>query len=580
MKKLVAIFILLVFALFTTYIKLTQNTHKVLYVDSPTEIVVDLNNDNKAEQEEHIPVDLISFSTQYNNPETLKNLNLSKEDGLRLGYLVENYAKNLLDRKHVEVRDGKIFVDYKNYDELLYNEGFALHKDEKITEKLAQNLTKARKLNLVLLNNNNNKYHKLDCKFAQEITNKTIILKSQLPKYAEACNFCFQKEVKVQKKFKISQIAEPSLTYTDEDIKVFLTNFKGAKPTPKCDTDICKSLVQEINSAQKTIDFAIYGYTKIPALENALKRAQARGVRIRMVYDMEYNQNLYPDTVYLSQIIKFNNNDVVPELMHNKFFIFDSQKVFTGSANISTTDMSGFNANASILVNSPAMAELYEQEFNQMFLGKFHLQKGMLTKQDIILKNGIISCYFSPRDKAIKRNIIPLIDEAQRYIYVPAFILTHYDLSKALIKAKKRGVDVKIILDATNTVNSRIKELREANIPVKTEIFAGKMHSKSILIDDRYTIIGSMNFSKSGESANDENVVIIQNSAITKFYKNYFLYLWHKIPNKWLTFTARAESIDSIGSCHDGIDNDFDGKIDSLDEGCQKVVFKKYKKQK
>ena len=32
---------------------------------------------------------------------------------------------------------------------------------------------------------------------------------------------------------------------------------------------------------------------------------------------------------------------------------------------------------------------------------------------------------------------------------------------------------------------------------VKTENLAGKLHSKSMIIDDLYTIVGSMNFSKS-----------------------------------------------------------------------------------
>ena len=126
-------------------------------------------------------------------------------------------------------------------------------------------------------------------------------------------------------------------------------------------------------------------------------------------------------------------------------------------------------------------------------------------------------------------------------------------------------------MDATNVhkdSSSKIKTLRAAKIPVKTEIFAGKLHSKSIIIDDEYTVLGSMNFSKSGENVNDENVLIIKNPEIAKFYKNYFLYLWRKIPNKWLTLLARAEARESVGSCSDGLDNDFDGKIDKEDSGC------------
>ena len=90
-----------------------------------------------------------------------------------------------------------------------------------------------------------------------------------------------------------------------------------------------------------------------------------------------------------------------------------------------------------------------------------------------------------------------------------------------------------------------------------------------MIIDDKYTIIGSMNFSNSGENRNDENLIVIENTEIAKFYKNFFLYQWSKIDEKWLRLNARAESKDSIGSCNDGLDNNYDGLIDKEDIGCK-----------
>ena len=84
-------------------------------------------------------------------------------------------------------------------------------------------------------------------------------------------------------------------------------------------------------------------------------------------------------------------------------------------------------------------------------------------------------------------------------------------------------------------------------------------------------MIGSMNFSKSGQNINDENVLIIKNTALTQEYRQYFEYLWNRIDNKWLTKTPRAESVDSIGSCTDGIDNNYDEQIDSKDVGCKSI---------
>ena len=78
-----------------------------------------------------------------------------------------------------------------------------------------------------------------------------------------------------------------------------------------------------------------------------------------------------------------------------------------------------------------------------------------------------------------------------------------------------------------------------------------------------------MNFSYSGENKNDENMLVIENPSIAKAYKQFFLYQWNKVDDKWLTHNARAEGKDSIGSCTDGIDNNYNGLIDMEDPACK-----------
>ena len=57
----------------------------------------------------------------------------------------------------------------------------------------------------------------------------------------------------------------------------------------------------------------------------------------------------------------------------------------------------------------------------------------------------------------------------------------------------------------------------------------------------------------------------IENS---KYLTNHFNEMWHSIPNKWLNSDTQAESKDSINSCYDGIDNDFDEMTDGNDSKC------------
>ncbi|MBS6603180.1 MAG: DUF1669 domain-containing protein [Brachyspira sp.] len=239
--------------------------------------------------------------------------------------------------------------------------------------------------------------------------------------------------------------------------------------------------------------------------------------------------------------------------------------------NFSETGFSGFNQNSIVIINSKSVAQIYKNEFEQMFSGKFHTLKTKTKNQNIILSDGTkITILFSPQDKGITNTVIHLVNSAKNEIYIPAFLITHKGLTNALLNAHKRGVTVRLIIDATNTNtrNSTLTTLRSNGIPVKVENYAGKMHSKIIIIDKKYVITGSTNFSNSGENKNDENMIIIENQKIAKFYADFFEYLWSKIPDKYLKINPPAESKYSVGSCTDGVDNDFDDKIDTKDEGC------------
>lgn len=150
------------------------------------------------------------------------------------------------------------------------------------------------------------------------------------------------------------------------------------------------------------------------------------------------------------------------------------------------------------------------------------------------------------------------------------FYLTNKKILQYLIDAHKRGVDVKIILDATAASNpfTNHELLRKEGILVKVENWGGKMHMKSAIIDDKYIVIGSMNWTGKAEYHNDENTLIIENELLAKQFKNFFNKLWASIPDKWLTGNPDPESPDSVNSCTDGVDNDHDRRTDNADESC------------
>ena len=593
-QKLICIIILLsLFVLFFIYQYNKRTTFEVLKVYNPLTIGVDKNRNGTVDDGEIITVlDGYSIINKEDITNHTKYPSLNTKTKSAFYFLSDKYSKDLLLDKRVELKQvnnkNEIIVNKEPYSNILLKSGY-IFQSEKPTNKDTYNkrLNQISKADYKIYNPSSNKYHELDCEYGLASEKVILLTKAQLPKGAKPCEVCV-----VHKKKKHSynihnkyDIPSPPMIYSSGAIKIFLSDHtRKLKPDRLGNTELCNELVRQINSAKSTIDIAIYGYDKVPKIEKAIKNAIARGVKVRLVYDIDSKgENIYSDTDYLVNIINNSQCDTAPSniknpskytnsIMHNKFYIFDKSTVIAGSANMSFTDMSGFNSNCLILIRSKQIADIYTKEFEQMFNKRFHNLKSKIdNKENIQLGKSNLSIYFSPTDSIIDNAIIPYINKAEKYIYMPVFLITEKHLTNALIRAKQRGVDIKIIVDATNAKNdySKHKLLRANGILVKTENYAGKLHSKSIIIDDKYTFIGSMNFSNSGVYKNDENVILIKDSGLTMFYKKYFLYIWNRINNYWSKHDVSAESIYSIGSCSDGIDNDYDGKTDNEDEGCK-----------
>lgn len=494
-----------------------------------------------------------------------KELGITDTEAFLLGNLSKYWSSNLLKGRRVVLIDNDVVFLKNSYKTKLISSGFCLLNSKPTNMKAFESKLKdIRRGKYRILDLDTNQVYRLEEFKTKDIKNYLVLKTYAIPLVD-----------RIKKNSK--QIKNYKKVIDRNDIKVIFTDLTtNLVPNRNCETEVCKEILSHIKNSKKSIDMAIYGYSRVPEVEKALIEAKKRGVKIRLVYDSDSKGgNIYPDTKDFLNIVIDNisdkNSSEVNKLMHNKFYIFDDEILITGSANLSRTDMSGYNTNSIVVFKSSEIAKIYKNEFEQMYNGNFHNEKISKNKLNYLLDKIKINICFSPQDKGIENLVLPIVNNAKDYIYIPTFVLTEKRLTEALINAKRRGVDVRIIMDALNSSmkHSKTKELRQAGIPVKAENYAGKMHSKSMIIDNKYTIIGSMNFSNSGENYNDENFVVIEDSEIAINYKDFFEYQWDKIDNKWLKYNVRAESIDSIGSCFDGIDNNFDGLIDSADPNCK-----------
>lgn len=580
MKKLCFLLIIIFsgISLFALYEK--NSYKKVLKIESPNSLYIDINNNFVFDEKEPFIVKDIDFiSIDKKDDDFLSSF--SFEERIFLDYMANRTAENILKNKFIKIRNNEIYAGRKKYRDLLLDSGYFFDSSESSKIRLKNKIKEYNLDDYVLYNEKSKRYHRLNCKERIKSKNYKVVHKSFLDSSALPCRSCIEEKQIITEKNKTEDLIIKTVNrkLKKNNINVYFMDLNETfVPVNKCTTEACFALKKAIDDAESSIDFAIYGINNQNEIFDALVNAKKRGVKIRWVCDFDRkNNNYYKDTQKLKMLIPSYKTDEIydlnnkPAIMHNKFFIFDDRTVFTGSANITSTDISGFNSNISLLINSNEAAEIYKREFEQMYEGSFHTQKKLITKKSVYLnKDTKIDILFSPKDRIITSAVIPLMYNAKKYVYIPIFFITKKEMINALAAAYHRGVDVRIINDATNahTKYSIHKELRKYGIRVKTENYAGKLHTKAVIIDDEIAIVGSMNFSNNGEKYNDENVIVIYDSDIAGYLKETFLYLWGKIPSKYEKYDPRPESLESVGSCFDGIDNDFDGKTDKEDSGC------------
>lgn len=121
---------------------------------------------------------------------------------------------------------------------------------------------------------------------------------------------------------------------------------------------------------------------------------------------------------------------------------------------------------------------------------------------------------FSPEGSA-QTLVLDVIRTAKHDICVMGYDFTASDIAWALVDAHKRGIDVKVVLDAhSNDGRANVAAMNvlvNGGVELRT-IDRYKIQHDKIIITDRQTVeTGSFNFTSSAEHANSENTVVIWN---------------------------------------------------------------------
>jgi phosphatidylserine/phosphatidylglycerophosphate/cardiolipin synthase-like enzyme len=139
-----------------------------------------------------------------------------------------------------------------------------------------------------------------------------------------------------------------------------------------------------------------------------------------------------------------------------------------------------------------------------------------------------VSVCFTPAQSCVDP-IISAINRASKSVLVQAYGFTSTPILQALMRAKQRGVDVRVILDKSNdrSESGRLRysgatTMNNAGIQTFIDFHPAIAHNKIIVIDGNIVIGGSFNYTKSADERNAENVTFIESpvSALW-FMKNW-----------------------------------------------------------
>lgn len=137
---------------------------------------------------------------------------------------------------------------------------------------------------------------------------------------------------------------------------------------------------------------------------------------------------------------------------------------------------------------------------------------------DSPVANASVEVAFSP-DGGAEALVLKVIASANSSIRLAGYSFTSPSIVRALTSARRRGVDVAVVVDHRNNLQeSRSNAPREAlnvlanaDIPTRTVSVYPIHHDKYIVVDGRHVETGSFNFTAAAAKRNSENVLVVWN---------------------------------------------------------------------
>jgi phosphatidylserine/phosphatidylglycerophosphate/cardiolipin synthase-like enzyme len=122
----------------------------------------------------------------------------------------------------------------------------------------------------------------------------------------------------------------------------------------------------------------------------------------------------------------------------------------------------------------------------------------------------------------LDERLVQLLDGASRTVDMAVYDIGLLNVADALVRAKERGVRVRIVTDTDNAANPAVERLRAAGIPVVDDKRGALMHHKFVVIDDETVVTGAWNVAERDTFRHNNNTVVFRSPLLARNFTNEF----------------------------------------------------------
>jgi phosphatidylserine/phosphatidylglycerophosphate/cardiolipin synthase-like enzyme len=347
-------------------------------------------------------------------------------------------------------------------------------------------------------------------------------------------------------------------------------------PERQTAVEMARRVAAFLGEARESLDLALYD-VRLPGepgdiVAGALREAAARGVRVRVAYNADHDERMFPPPPRtepeLIEALPFDTRGVpgIPDLMHHKYVVRDGESVWTGSTNW-TTDSWTIQENLVLVAQASELAAEFAQNFQELWESGDVSDSGHREPRRLELDGHEMRAWFTPgHGEELSHRIASAIGAAQRRIRIASPVITAGPVLGTLAEvAAEARVDLRGVVDHTQmdgvVYQWRTNGRSAWKIPILGSVmhhaeFSGKvsvpwtpesihdfMHAKVTVCDDT-VFAGSFNLSRSGEQ-NAENVIELHDPELAERFAGFIDEVRARYPRMPVPDGGRPRSGDS-----------------------------------